>query len=238
MTGIVANLAEVRSRMAAAALRSGRAPADVALLPISKTVPETRLRQAIAAGLTDFGENRVQEAEAKAAALADLKPRWTVVGHLQTNKARAMIAFADEFQALDSARLAEALDRALTAQGRALDVYLQVNTSGETSKFGLPPEDLRSFVRQMPAYPSLRIRGLMTLAEFTSDTDRVRACFRRLKAASHEAQDLLGRAMGLSMGMSGDFETAIEEGATVVRVGQAIFGQRQTPDADYWPGLA
>lgn len=235
---IALNLAAVRRRMTQAAQRAGRDPASVTLLPISKTVPQDRLREAVAAGLTRFGENRIQEARAKADALTDLAPRWTVVGHLQTNKARMMIDFADEFQALDSIRLAEALDRVLTAHGRSLDVYVQVNTSQEESKFGLHPDDLTPFLRSMSAFSTLRLRGLMTLAAFTPDHDVVRSCFRLLRTLNHSAQDLLGRPLELSMGMSGDYEVAIEEGATLVRVGQAIFGRRSTPDAAYWPGFA
>jgi pyridoxal phosphate enzyme (YggS family) len=232
---IADNLAAVQARIAAAAGRAGRDPASVTLLPISKTVPEARLREAIAAGLPRLGENRVQEAKGKAEALADLGPRWTVVGHLQTNKVKAMLSFADEFQALDSLRLAEALDRVLQSQGRALDVHVQINTSAEESKFGLEPEALPGFLREMMAFPSLRVRGLMTLAAFTPDEAVVRACFRRLRTLATAAEQTLGQPLGLSMGMSGDYEAAIEEGATVVRVGQAIFGHRATPDSFYWP---
>lgn len=230
---IADNLAAVQARIAAAAARAGRDPASVTLLPISKTVPEARLREAIAAGLARLGENRVQEAKGKAEALADLGPRWTVVGHLQTNKVKAMLSFADEFQALDSLRLAEALDRVLQSQGRALDVHVQINTSAEESKFGLEPEALPGFLREMMAFQSLRVRGLMTLA--ASDEAVVRACFRRLRTLATAAEQTLGQPLGLSMGMSGDYEAAIEEGATVIRVGQAIFGHRATPDSFYWP---
>lgn len=231
------NLAEVRGRIAAACARAGRDPSGVRLLPVSKTVPEPRMRAAVAAGMTDFGENKVQEAKAKATALADLPGlTWSVIGHLQTNKARDVVAFASEFQALDSLRLAEALDRRLQAAGRSLDVFVQVNSSREQSKYGLPPDEVADFLTRLPGFASLRVRGLMTLAVFSSDTAAVRECFVRLR----ELRDRLREAGhtgldGLSMGMSGDFEIAVEEGATVVRVGQAIFGSRPTPDALYWP---
>ncbi len=234
------SLAAVRERITAAAQRAGRDPAEVRLLPVSKTVPEDRLRLAVAAGCTAFGENKVQEAARKAAAMADLGLSWSVIGHLQTNKAKDVAAFADEFQALDSTRVAEALDRRLQAAGRGLDVLVQVNTSAEESKFGLRPADVASFVRTLPRCSSLRVRGLMTLAEFTADADRVRACFVMLRTLRdrlrEEDPDLVGPE--LSMGMSGDYELAIEEGATVVRVGQAIFGARPTKDSMYWPGTA
>ena len=238
VTDIAANLAAVRARVAAAADRVGRDPSSIRLLPISKTVPAERLRAAAAAGLTTFGENKVQEAETKAEALLDLGLAWSVVGHLQTNKAKAVARFASEFQALDSLRVAEALDRALSRRERTLEVFIQVNTSGEATKFGLDPADVAAFVDALGGFNTLRLKGLMTLAAFTPDVTVVRGCFRRLVELGVQTEQGLGRAVDLSMGMSGDFETAIEEGATVVRVGQAIFGRRATPDADYWPGFA
>jgi pyridoxal phosphate enzyme (YggS family) len=233
------NVAAVRERIAAACSRVGRDPAEVRLLPVSKTVPESRIRLAYAAGLRELGENKVQEAQGKAEAMRDLADlRWSVIGHLQTNKAKHVARFASEFQALDSLRVAEALDRRLQAEGRALDVLVQVNTSGEASKFGLSPEDVARFVGGLSAFSSLRVRGLMTLAVFSADPARVRPCFARLRALRERLrqQAPAGIAMEeLSMGMSGDFELAIEEGATVVRVGQAIFGARAVSDSHYWP---
>ncbi|HHU40357.1 MAG TPA: YggS family pyridoxal phosphate-dependent enzyme [Propionibacterium sp.] len=235
-----ANLAAVRTRIAAAAEGAGRDPGGVRLLPVSKTVPEDRLRLAIAAGMTELGENKVQEAQRKAGNLADLGVRWSVIGHLQSNKAKDVAAFAHEFQALDRLKVADGLDRRLQADGRGLDVFIQVNTSAEDTKFGLPPGDVLPFLAALRAHHALRVRGLMTLAVFSGDTERVRACFRLLRDLRDRARatdpDLVGEGH-LSMGMSGDFELAIAEGATVVRVGQAIFGARPTPDALYWPGL-
>lgn len=235
---IAANLTTVRQRIASACARAGRDPASVRLLPVSKTVDEARIRMAVAADCHELGENKVQEAQHKAEAMVDLDVHWSVIGHLQTNKARYVARFASEFQALDSLRVAEALDRRLQAEGRALDVLVQVNTSGEASKFGLPPEDVARFVSALPAFTSLRVRGLMTLAVFSADPARVRPCFVRLRElrARLRQQAPAGVAMEeLSMGMSGDFELAIEEGATVVRVGQAIFGARAVSDSHYWP---
>lgn len=233
------NLSSVQQRIAAAAERAGRRPEEVRLLPVSKTVPEERLRLAYQAGCRMLGENKVQEAQRKSEALAELADlQWSLVGHLQRNKARYVARFAAEFQALDSLRVAEALERRLQIEGRSLDVFVQVNSSGEQSKFGLPPEEVAAFVAQLPNYSALRVRGLMTLALFSSDEAHVRPCFvlmRELRdRLRQEAPD--GVSMEeLSMGMSGDFELAIEEGATVVRVGQAIFGARALPDSYYWP---
>ncbi|CAG4972977.1 YggS family pyridoxal phosphate-dependent enzyme [Novilysobacter luteus] len=234
-----ANLAAIRGRIGAACQRAGRDPATVRLLPVSKTVDEARMRLAWEAGCREFGENKVQEAAHKAEAMADLPGvRWSVIGHLQTNKAKLVARFADEFQALDSVRVAEALDRRLQAEGRSLDVLVQVNSSGEESKFGLAPADVPAFVRGLPAFRSLRVRGLMTLALFSADADRVRPCFVRMRDLRERLRQEAPAGLSfdeLSMGMSGDFELAIEEGATVVRVGQAIFGARALPDSHYWP---
>lgn len=232
------NIHDVREKIDAAARSVDRDPADVRLLPVSKTVPEDRVRLAVAAGCHQLGENKVQEAKRKSENLADLGVEWSVIGHLQTNKARDVAAFASEFQALDNLRAAAALDRRLQAAGRSLDVYVQVNTSAEPQKYGLPPEELEAFLREMPHFQSLRVRGLMTLAIFSSDIPRVRTCFTLLRTLRDQLRDtdpeLVGDG-GLSMGMSGDYEVAIEEGATCVRVGQAIFGARQVPDSHYWP---
>ena len=237
----VRNIAGVRTRIAAAAERAGRSPASVRLLPISKTVPEDRIRLAVRAGLRELGENKVQEATRKHAALSDLRLSWSIVGHLQTNKARDVASFADEFQALDSLRVAEALDRRLQAAGRSIDVLVQVNTSAEPQKYGIHPDELAAFLPALAPYSSLRVQGLMTLAVFSDDTERVRACFARLRTLRDRMREVDPDAIGrgeLSMGMSGDFEVAVEEGATVVRVGQAIFGARDTPDSFYWPGAS
>ncbi|WP_372698189.1 YggS family pyridoxal phosphate-dependent enzyme [Arthrobacter sp. JSM 101049] len=238
VAGFQRNLAAVQERIAAAAARSPYGQ-QVRLLPVSKTVPEERIRQAIAAGCTELGENKVQEAHRKWQALGDEDVSWSVIGHLQRNKAKLVAEFAAEFQALDSLRLAEALDRRLQAAGRSLDVFVQVNTSAEESKYGLAPEEVAGFLQAVPDYTSLRVRGLMTLAVFSEDTARVRGCFGRLRTLRDRLRQDVPDGVGLdelSMGMSGDFETAIEEGATTVRVGQAIFGPRGLPDSHYWPG--
>ena len=233
------NLATVQERIAAACQRVGRDPASVRLLPVSKTKPQASLRLAYAAGCRLLGENKVQEAFGKWESMQDLADlRWSVIGHLQTNKARLVAQCASEFQALDSLRVAEALERRLQAEGRALDVFVQVNTSGEASKYGLHPDNVAAFLRELHAFSALRVRGLMTLALFSAEAERVRQCFVLLRGLRDRLrQDApAGIELGeLSMGMSGDYEIAIEEGATVVRVGQAIFGARPMPDSYYWP---
>jgi len=233
------NLAAVQARIGAACQRVGRDPGSVRLLPVSKTKPEANLRLAYAAGCRQFGENKPQEAYRKWEAMADLADlHWSVIGHLQTNKAKLVARFATEFQALDSLRVAEALERRLQAEGRGLDVFVQINTSGETSKYGLAPEEAPAFLQQLPAFSALRVRGLMTLALLSAEASRVRSCFILLRELRERLRQEAPAGIALdelSMGMSGDYEIAIEEGATVVRVGQAIFGARATPDALYWP---
>ncbi|CAH1690608.1 Pyridoxal phosphate homeostasis protein [Hyphomicrobiales bacterium] len=238
VTVFAANLKAVQERIAAACHRCGRSPDDVRLQPVTKTVPAHVLRLAYAAGIADFGENKLQEARDKRAILGDLPIRWSIIGHLQTNKVKYLVRFASEFHALDSLRLADELNRRLEAEGRDLDVFVQVNTSGEASKYGMHPDDLVAFVEHLPAFSRLKPQGLMTLAIFSEDAERVRACFQWLRRLRDRASAVHPGLTRLSMGMSGDFEVAIEEGANVVRVGQAIFGVRPTSDAFYWPGFA
>ena len=232
------NLDELERRITSACSRSGRSRADVRLLPVSKTVPAAVIRVAAELGLRDFGENKVQEAEGKADELADLPLNWSIIGHLQTNKVKSMTKFASEFHALDSLRLAEALQSRLSSEGRCLDVFVQVNTSGEASKYGLPPNEVEEFVRRLPDYPALVPRGFMTLAILSGEAGRVRECFKLLRNLRDALRDrTVAQLELLSMGMTTDFELAIEEGADIIRVGQAIFGPRPTKDGHYWPGL-
>lgn len=231
------NLAAVQDRIDQACRDAGRDPSEVRLLPVSKTQGPEVIEEAYAAGVRLLAENKVQEVADKAERFAgrpDL--RWAVVGHLQTNKAKVVAQLAAEFHALDSAKVAEALDRRLDNQGRDLDVFIQVNSSGEDSKFGLDPDDVEQFAKSMRQYRSLRVRGLMTLAVFSDDQTAVAACFSRMQQLQVRLQNTdlaAGTYAELSMGMSGDFELAIAHGATTVRVGQAIFGARPGPDT-YW----
>ena len=236
---ITANLAHINARINAACAACGRDPNEVRLLPVSKTVPAERLHFAYDAGIRLLGENKVQEAYDKWQKLSDLAGlEWAVIGHLQSNKVKYVARFAAEFQALDSLDIAEALDRRLQQEGRSLDVFIQINTSDEPQKYGMTPDAADAFIRALPAYSALRPRGLMTLALFSDNHDAVRRCFIRLRELRDRLQQQNPAVAELSMGMSGDFELAIAEGATTVRVGQAIFGARRTPDSEYWPGLA
>jgi PLP dependent protein len=238
VTDILHNLERVRLRISAAASRAGRSPNEIRLLPVSKTVSAQRLRAAIAAGCREFGENKAQEAAAKSEELADTGVRWSYIGNLQTNKARLVARFAHEFQALDRIEVAVALDRRLQRLGRQLPVLVQVNTSGEPSKFGLAPDEVEHFLRQVQPIDTLHVRGLMTLAVLSEDERAIRDCFVRLRNLRDQLRENGPDGVvldELSMGMSADYELAIEEGATVVRVGQAIFGQRPTPHGYYWP---
>ena len=237
MVNVAENLAAVEARIKAACTRVGRDPSEVRLLPVSKNQSMELIAEAYEGGIRIFGENRVQEAAEKARDFADRPDlRWAIVGHLQTNKARQVAAFASEFHALSSIRIAAALDKALIDQGRGLDVFLQINSSGEPQKFGLPPDEVEPFAIALKAYGTLRVRGLMTLAVLSDDQWAIRACFERMRELQRRLQgneDVAGTYNELSMGMSGDLELAIEYGATTVRVGQAIFGPRPTAD-NYW----
>src|SRR5690606_32724943 len=226
---VSANLAAIEARIAHACRAAGRDASSVRLLPVSKTVSPAGIRSAYDAGYRWFGENKVQEAQRKAPEMDDLAIDWCILGHLQTNKARHVAAFAAELHSLDSLRLAEELDRRLQALGRSMKVLVQVNTSGEAAKSGLSPEDVQPFVKSLPGFSSLQVQGFMTLAMQSEDEQAVRACFRLLRDLREQARDSSSQGLSfpeLSMGMSGDFELAIAEGSTIVRVGQAIFGAR------------
>jgi pyridoxal phosphate enzyme (YggS family) len=237
MANVAENLAAVEARIKAACTRVGRDPSEVRLLPVSKNQGMELIAEAYEAGVRVLGENKAQEAAEKARHFADHPDlKWAIIGHLQTNKVRQIAAIASEFHALSSVRVAAALDQALDDQGRSLDVYLQVNSSDEPQKFGLPPDEVEPFAIALKAYDTLRVRGLMTLAVLSDDQWAIRACFERMRELQRRLQvndDAAGSYEELSMGMSGDLELAIEYGATTLRVGQAIFGPRPTPD-NYW----
>ena len=227
-------LAQIQQRIAQACERAGRAPDSVTLLPVSKTFEVDAVREAMALGLTRFGENKTQELRQKAAALAGQGLQWVLIGHLQTNKAKDAARDATELQSLDRPDLAEALHRRLVNEGRTLDVLVQVKTSSEPSKFGMDPADVPAFLRRIATeFPSLRVQGLMTMAANSPDPAEVRPCFRALRELRDQLRQeaIAGVSLDrLSMGMSGDFELAIEEGSTEVRIGTAIFGARSYPD--------
>jgi PLP dependent protein len=223
------NWAQVRRRVDDACFEACRDPADVAILPVSKTFGPDLIRAAVALGQRRFGENKVQEIRDKSVPLADCGIEWVVIGHLQTNKAKDVARLASEVQSLDRLELAEALDRRLQSGGRTIDVLVQVKTSTEPTKFGLPPEQLPGFLDALRSYPRLRVRGLMTLATHSSEPAQVRGCFRELRELRDRAVVQGHDLPRLSMGMSGDFPLAIAEGATELRIGTAIFGNRPYP---------
>ena len=230
MGQVARRLTAVRQRLDAACVEVGRDPGEVRLMAVSKTHAPDLLREAYEAGQRLYGENKVQEAVAKAEALADLDDIcWAFVGHLQTNKAREVARFAAEFHALDTLKVARALDRRLQELGRGLGVFVQVNSSGEDSKFGLPPDEVLAFASALRECSTLQVRGLMTLAAHSDDERVVRSSFATMQTLQDRLRDCdsaAGSYDELSMGMSGDFELAIEYGATTVRVGQAVFGAR------------
>ena len=228
---VAENIERVNQRIRRACERSGRAVEEVRLIAVSKTMPAESVRQAYAAGLREFGENRVQEAAAKRQALSDLDAVWHLIGHLQSNKAKQACQLFSWIHSVDSLPLAEKIDRSAAALGRRLPVLIEVHLGEEASKFGVEENDLAHLAEQVGALPSLELRGLMTLPPFFDNPEDARPFFRRLRelAARIEARNLPGVSMReLSMGMSHDFEIAIEEGATLVRVGTAIFGARQS----------
>jgi pyridoxal phosphate enzyme (YggS family) len=221
---IAERLEAVRSEIAAAAARVERTADEVRLIAVSKTHPPETLRAAIAAGATDFGENRVQEAEGKIMELGRRAARWHLIGHLQGNKARRAVELFDVIHSLDSVALALRLERICDETGREeLPVLLQVDLGGEATKSGVAEADLSALVETVTVCKRLRLLGLMTLPPFFEDAERARPYFRRLRELRDER---LAGAGELSMGMSHDFVVAIEEGATMVRVGTAIFGAR------------
>lgn len=229
------NFQNIQQRIDRICNKLGRDPQQVRLLPVSKTLPISRIEQAYQLGFHSFGENKVLEAKNKYEALRHLPIHWFLIGHLQSNKVKYVAKFIDEFHALDSIKLAEKLNQRLLLEQRKLTVYVQVNTSNEQSKFGVQPDQALNLVAQCQQLSQLRIVGLMTLAIHSQNPDEVRQCFKTLRLLRDEIQAVYPEVQRLSMGMSGDFEIAIEEGATDIRVGQAIFGARALPDQYYWP---
>ncbi len=227
-SGFAERLARVRERIERAAARSGRRAGEITLVAVSKTHPVERVLEARAAGIDVFGENYVQEAEGKIAALPDAA--WHLIGRLQTNKAGRAAGLFSWIQTADSERLLRALDRHAAERGKTLSVLLEVNLAGEAQKAGVPPEDLPAILSAASGLAAVRLRGFMAIPPFFEDPEESRPWFARLR----ELRDRLAPAYGgrpglteLSMGMSGDFEVAIEEGATMVRVGTALFGPRE-----------
>jgi pyridoxal phosphate enzyme (YggS family) len=218
-------LDDVRERIAQALQRSGRPSGSVRLVTVTKGIDAGRVREAFERGAGELGESRVQEAEPKIS-LVGPGPRWHLIGHLQTNKAKRAALLFDAIHSIDSERLAEEIGRRAAEAGRTLEAYVEVNTSGDPDKHGVAPEGAPALIERVLAIPSLRAAGLMTIGPLEGGEDGARASFRALRRIRDEAigRGALAADAGLSMGMTGDFEAAIEEGATIVRIGSAIFG--------------
>jgi pyridoxal phosphate enzyme (YggS family) len=235
-SALAARLRIIRERIGEATGRVNREPDEVQLVAVSKTVPIEVLRDAHALGLRVFGENRVQEAQEKIAALALPDIRWELIGHLQTNKANRAAELFARVQSVDSLRLAEALSTRAVALGKTLPVLLEVNITGEASKSGFTPEEVVESARTISELPSLRQEGLMTIAPLMDDPEDVRPVFRALRELRDRLREMVplssdGGWRDLSMGMSDDFAVAIEEGATLIRLGRALFGARSATPA-------
>lgn len=219
---IAENLRRVREKIAAAARSAGRDPAQVRLICVTKGIPVDPIREAVAAGAQEIGENRVQEAQRKHGELKP-SPRWHLIGRLQRNKAKIAAALFDVIHSVDSAELIQALDRYAV---RPLELLIQVNLSGEASKGGCRPEQAAMLAEAIRKAEHLRWSGLMTMAPYGKNPEDARPVFRGLRELRDRLEKESGLKLGLSMGMSGDFETAVREGATMVRIGTAIFGEK------------
>lgn len=223
---VAESVAAVRGRIAQAAARAKRHPEAIVLIAITKGVPAEQIREAYEAGVRHFGESRVQEFEAKAPHLEDIEATWHLVGHLQRNKAARAVGLFHSVDSVDGLPLAERLDRA-AGEGRRLPVLLEVRLDPVGAKTGCAPEDVARVAEGLLLLPHLEWRGLMTVPPLTEDAEQARTAFRRLRELRDDLSErFIGALPELSMGMSGDFEVAIEEGATQVRVGTAIFGER------------
>ena len=223
---LAANLEAVRRRIEAACARSGREPSAVTLVAVTKTQPPEVVAEASKAGLSLFGENKVQEAKAKIPLCAG-RLRWQMIGHLQTNKCREAVELFEMIQSVDSLRLADEINKRAEQAAKRMPILLEVNPVGESSKFGYHPEQLLAELSRVNALPRLEIHGLMTVPPWTADPEKVRPVFRQLRELKERCEQILGAPLAhLSMGMTGDFEVAIEEGATMVRIGTALFGAR------------
>ena len=221
-----ANLSQIRQRIEAACQRAGRDPASVTLQAVTKSRPPDIVRAASNLGLTLFGENRIQEAKAKIPQCPG-HLRWHMIGHLQSNKCRDAVQLFEMIQSVDSLALAQEIDKWADKGAKTMPILLEVNIAGESSKFGYQPGRLLSELEQINALKKIEIHGLMTVAPYATNPEKVRSVFRQLRELRQQCEQLLGAPLPhLSMGMSGDFEVAIEEGATLIRLGTALFGER------------
>jgi len=224
------NIIGIRERIAGACRRAGRSAGDVTLLAVGKTFPASALLEAVRGGITEIGENYVQELLAKQQSPGMEAVRWHFIGHLQTNKVKQVVPRVAMIHAVDSVRLGLEIDRRAHEAGRVIDCLIEVNTTGEASKFGVTPGDVVPLAEELAACRHMRLAGLMTIGPFLPEAEGSRPMFRRLRELRDELSRAHAHVKHLSMGMTGDFEVAIEEGATIVRIGTAIFGRRAKPD--------
>ena len=223
---IAENIARIRECIGHAAEKSHRNPGEIALIAVSKMFPAESVRAAYAAGLRHFGENRVQEREAKSSQLADLEATWHFIGHLQSNKVRRAVELFDRIDSIDSLALARKVNDIVAAQGKRIGVLIEVHM-GEATKTGVAESDLPALAEAAASLPQIDLLGLMTVPPYSDDPETARPYFQRLRRLRDETAKRIGRALPvLSMGMSHDFDVAIQEGATEVRIGTAIFGER------------
>jgi pyridoxal phosphate enzyme (YggS family) len=223
---LTANLDSIQKRMAAACGRAGRDPNSITLLAVTKTQPPEVVSAAAKLGLILFGENKVQEAKAKIP-LCPGNLRWHMIGHLQSNKCRDAVELFKMIQSVDSLSLAREINKRAEQAARTMPVLMEVNVAGEASKFGYRPEQLLVELKELNALPRIEIHGLMTVPPWSAEAEKTRPHFRRLRELKTQCEQILGAPLShLSMGMSGDFEIAIEEGATMVRIGTELFGPR------------
>jgi pyridoxal phosphate enzyme (YggS family) len=228
MVSLPDNLRIIQQRIDAACARAGRDAGSVTLLAVSKTHPPETIEAAVGCGILHFGENKVQEAKAKIA-LSPGKARWQFIGHLQSNKVRDAVELFEMIQTVDSLSLAREISKRAEQAAKTMPILLEVNVAGEASKFGYEPGKLMAEIAGLGALPRLEIRGLMAIPPYTPSPEQSRPYFQRLRGLKAEAENILGYPLPhLSMGMSGDFEVAIEEGATIIRIGTALFGERRS----------
>jgi pyridoxal phosphate enzyme (YggS family) len=234
---IKSNLIHIQQRIHNACEEVGRNPDEVKLLLATKTVSAEKIKIAIDEGYFLLGENKVMEGKAKYELLKSANCHWHIIGHVQTNKVKHILKYADVVQSIDRLKLVRKLQNRCEYDDRDIDIFIQVNTSYEDSKFGVTPEKALEFIKQVSEFPRLHIKGLMTIGVLSSKDDKVRDCFKLLKEIQLKAIDLNlpnTSFSELSMGMSNDLELAIMEGSTMIRVGTAIFGKRPYPDSYYW----
>jgi pyridoxal phosphate enzyme (YggS family) len=229
MSFIEENIRYVKENIAKAAEKAGKTSEEITLVAVSKTVEPERIKEALRCGIKIIGENRVQEAEEKFKQISEESEKH-LVGHLQTNKAKKAVELFDMIQSVDSLRLAEEVSKRAKAKGKTMDILVEVNTSAESTKYGLNPDEVMDFMKQISNLEGIKIKGLMTVGLFNADMEKVRPCFKKLKRIFDELKEanIPGIEMKyLSMGMTQDYEAAIEQGANMVRIGTAIFGRRE-----------